>query len=54
MSLQPGRRKIKKVNSITSVSGYDENADGTDSDIPWVFDDWFYGDFKTSRPKKVQ
>lgn len=56
MSNDPGLNsnwdKTEQVNGVTTIFGYDENADPTDSAIPWVFDDWFHGDERTDRPAK--
>lgn len=50
MSLQPGWDKTEQVNAVTSIFGYNENLDSTDSAVPWALDDWFHGDFRTDRP----
>lgn len=50
MSLQPGWDETEQVNAVTSIFGYNENIDATDSAIPWVFDDWFHGDHRTRWP----
>ncbi|QCJ46399.1 hypothetical protein [Haloprofundus sp. MHR1] len=53
MTLQPGWDQTEQVNSVTTIPGYNENIDPTDSAIPWLFDDWFHGDFSTDRPASL-
>ncbi|QIO25364.1 hypothetical protein [Haloarcula sp. JP-L23] len=42
--------KTETANVVTKIFGYDENADLRSSAIPWIFDEWFHGDFTTNRP----
>ncbi|SFR36504.1 hypothetical protein [Halogeometricum limi] len=53
MSLQSTYDNYEKVNSVTSILGYNENGTPSNSAIPNVFDDWFHGDFRTARPQSL-
>lgn len=41
------------ANVVTSILGYDENEDLRSSAIPWLFDEWFHGDFDTDREQSL-
>jgi len=41
------------ANVVTTLFGYNENEDPSSSAIPWPFDEWFHGDFTTSRPDSL-
>jgi hypothetical protein len=41
------------ANVVTTLFGYNENEDLRSSAIPWLFDEWFHGDFKTNRPDNL-
>lgn len=43
-------RKTLKANAVTSILGGNENGAPQASAIPLIFDEWFHGDFRTSRP----
>jgi hypothetical protein len=53
MTLQQSWQNEMKVNVVTSIFGYNENEDPRNSAIPSIFDDWFHGDFRTSRPDSL-
>lgn len=50
MSLS-GWDKMAKTTAVTAIHGHNENETSTDSAIPWIFDDWFHGDFRISWPE---
>jgi hypothetical protein len=43
--------ETEKANVVTTIFGYDEDENLRHSAIPWIFDEWFHGDFKTTRPE---
>lgn len=50
MSLS-GWDKSGRTTAVTAIHGHNENKTSTDSAIPWIFDDWFHGDFRISWPE---
>jgi len=45
--------KTERANVVTTFFGYDENEDLRSSAIPWIFDEWFHGDFDTAREQSL-
>lgn len=41
------------ANVVTTIFGYNENENLRSSAIPWLFDEWFHGDFDTVREQSL-